>query len=101
MLVRIWEASFDTAHREKLIDYANSKSLPVLGSRPGCMGVAFFVSEDRLFTQTFWRDRDSIEALGADPEYLSLVEGIVALGALGQKQEVSVFEYAGGNLMDS
>ena len=101
MLVRIWEASFDVAKKEKLIEYANSRSLPVLSSRPGCLGVTFYVSKDRLITQTIWRDQASIDALGDDPEYKELVKGILALDALGPRQETKVFELVGGNLLCS
>ena len=101
VLVRIWEASFDVAKKQKLIEYANSRSLPVLSSRPGCVGVAFYMSKDRLITQTIWRDQASIDALGDDPEYKTLVEGILALDALGPKQETEVFQLVGGNLVGS
>ena len=101
MLVRIWEASFDVAKKEKLIEYANSRSLPVLSSRPGCAGVTLYLSKARLITQTIWRDQASIDALADDPEYKKLVDGILALDALGPKQETKVFELVSGNLVGS
>ena len=96
MLVRIWRTSFDISQKSKLAEYANRVSLPVLSSRPGNCGVIHYSEEDRWTTLTIWENQESIDSLGRDPEYSRIVEGILALGVLGDNQETEVLQFEGG-----
>ena len=96
MLVRIWRTSFDVNGKDKLVEYANRTSLPVLSSRPGNRGVIFYSDGDRWTTLTIWESQQAIDRLDDDPEYARIVDGILALGVLGDDQETAVFAYEGG-----
>lgn len=100
MLVRIWETDFEPSLQDQLVTYANAVSLPILKSRPGCLGVLFFIAKNRMIAQTFWRDQASIDALETDPEYARIVEGILKLDVLGTQQTTSVFKLVGGTKTD-
>ena len=97
MLVRLWETRFDRVRKTELVAYANDVSLPVLRTRPGCVGVLFFSHDDTWMTQTIWRDRASINALDRDTEYAQIVAGILALSILGPEQATTVYEMIGGS----
>ncbi|MCG8690623.1 MAG: hypothetical protein MI806_05395 [Minwuiales bacterium] len=96
MLVRIWRTSFDVSRKNKLVDYATGTSLPVLSSRPGNRGVIFYSDGDQWTTLTVWENRQAIDRLDDDPEYARIVDGIMALGVLGNDQDTAVFAYEGG-----
>lgn len=96
MLVRIWRTSFDVNRKDTLVDYANKTSLPVLSSRPGNRGVVFYSDGGQWTTLTIWENQAAIDRLDDDPEYSRIVDGILALGVLGDDQETTVFAYEGG-----
>lgn len=96
MLVRVWNTTYDVNQTAKLVDYANRVSLPVLSSRPGNCGVFFFSDSARWTTLTLWSNQQSIDDLEQDPEYAKIVEGIMALGILGDQHDTQVKQYEGG-----
>ena len=96
MLVRLWTTTFNADQKERLVDYANRVSLPVLASRPGNRGVLFFSDADVWTTLTLWDDQACIDKLAVDAEYTSIVEGIMALNVLGTEQATTVWSYCGG-----
>ena len=95
MLVRLWYAGFTEADKEKLVQYAAETSLPVLSSRAGNCGVSFLSSGDEWIEVTYWQDQESIDKLADDPEYVRVVEGLVALGVLGKDQKTTIWNCEG------
>ena len=98
MRVRIWKTDYDPAGHDRLMQYANTVSLPALSGRPGNRGVLFYIREGYMEVLTLWQDQAAIDALEADPVYAETVAGIRALEVLGREQSVEVFDHAGGNL---
>lgn len=98
MIARIWQTSFDRSQKQRLMDYSNRASLPILSSRPGNRGVFFYSRGDQFSVLTLWDDEHSIEQLKYDPAYERIVSGILALGVLGEEQTVELYEYEGGTV---
>lgn len=57
----------------------------------------FFSRSDRWITLTLWDDQNAIDALDHDTDYAHTVEGILALGVLGEGQETEIFAFEGGS----
>ena len=98
MLVRLWYAVFTESEKGKLLKYTAEISLPVLSSRSGNCGVSFLSRDDEWIEVTYWQDRESIDKLGDDPEYVRAVEGLVALGVLGRDQKTTIWELEGRSI---
>lgn len=96
MIARMWKTTFNEVDKDKLVEYANEVSLPVLSSWAGNHGVSFFSSGDEWITLTYWQDQASVDGLADDPEYARIVDGILALGLLGGDQVTTVWTYEGG-----
>lgn len=98
MLIRLWRTSFKLTQKQRLVEYANNISLPVLSSRAGNCGVFFYSEGDQWTTMTLWEDQQSIDDLAGDPEYRQTVEGLLALNVLGDDQQTDVYELNGNSL---
>ena len=70
--------------------------MPMMSRFLCCHLATAFAFEDTWITQTFWRDKTAIDALGKDPEYQRIVGSILALNVLGDKQQDVLYAFEGG-----
>ncbi len=99
MILRIWRAALDPAHREAYRRFERERCLPMLRKQAGFLGGLFGQGEgDRAASLTLWEDRGAVEALESSPSYrqteLELAEGHLLLG----EPSVEIAEVVGGDL---
>jgi len=99
MILRIWRAALDPAHREAYRRFERERCLPMLRKQAEFLGGLFLRRDgDRAVSLTLWEDRGAVEALESSPSYrqtvLELAEGHLLLG----EPSVEVLEVVGGDL---
>jgi heme-degrading monooxygenase HmoA len=100
MLIRIWTVGLAPGKGEELELFANTKSLPMLRARPGCLGVIFTRTDTMCATLTAWDSQEAIDATEKSSDYEEVVKQIEASGLLTDNHSTEVLNVYGGFLAD-
>jgi heme-degrading monooxygenase HmoA len=98
MIVRIWQVGIASGKEDELEVFANTISLPMFQTQPGCLGVLFTKTQAVCTTVTFWESEESIEKLNSSESYNSVVSKIERSGILEGQHKTESFECYGGFL---
>lgn len=97
MIVRIWSSMVAAGRDADFLAYASGRSRAMFLSQPGCLGVLVLRNQDGTHaTCSFWRDRQSAEALEASPAYRETLAGLIATGVLAGRATVARYDVSCG-----
>ena len=98
MIVRIWKVDIVEGQGAALESFAESISLPMLQSQPGCLSVIFSRSDNQCATITLWESRESMVHAECSPDYRTVVAKIEQSGIVCGDHQTEVFDVYGGFL---
>jgi heme-degrading monooxygenase HmoA len=101
MLIRIWTVGLAPGKGKELEIFANTKSLPMLRARPGCVGVIFTRTDTQCVTITAWMSEEAIVATEESQNYADVVRQIECSGLLADNHSTEVLTVYGGFAADS
>ena len=91
MILRIWRTRFDPSRLGELQDFAESISMPMFDSLPGCVGQIHANDGSTWITQTLWESTEAISEAESSDRYRGTVAAILDLGVIVGEPTTEVF----------
>jgi heme-degrading monooxygenase HmoA len=98
VLIRLWRTKLVQSRIAEFEENERNRSAPMFKQQPGCLGVLFLGTNDDCLVLSFWKDRNSVDALASSPSYRAVVDFYSSSGMLIGTPTLDVFELKSGFL---